>query len=193
MAKINLVPWREERNKRRQRELLGMLAATVAATLVLGMLWHMFHQYRIDKQMERNQFLRAEIALVDKKIEEIKKLDELREKLMVRMELIRSLQTSRPESVHLMDENVFIMPDGVRAVSLAQTGSRVELKGLAQSNAQVSALMRNVEKSVWLHKPALQLINKERKGGGKGLSQFRLVYQQTRPKKEQSDESVGTE
>ncbi len=192
MAKINLVPWREERNKRRQRELLSMLAATVAITLALGLLWHMFHQYRIDMQMERNQFLRAEIAIVDRKIKEIKKLDELREKLTVRMELIRSLQTSRPESVHLMDENVFIMPDGVRAVSLAQTGSRVELKGLAQSNAQVSALMRNVEKSVWLHKPALQLINKERKGG-KGLSQFRLVYQQTRPKKEQSDESVGTE
>jgi len=192
MAKINLVPWREERNKRRQRELLSMLAATVAITLALGLLWHMFHQYRIDMQMERNQFLRAEIAIVDRKIKEIKKLDELREKLTVRMELIRSLQTSRPESVHLMDENVFIMPDGVRAVSLAQTGSRVELKGLAQSNAQVSALMRNVEKSVWLHKPALQLINKERKGG-KGLSQFRLVYQQTRPQKEQSDESVGTE
>ncbi len=192
MAKINLVPWREERNKRRQRELLSMLAATVAITLALGLLWHMFHQYRIDMQMERNQFLRAEIAIVDRKIKEIKKLDELREKLTVRMELIRSLQTSRPESVHLMDENVFIMPDGVRAVSLAQTGSRIELKGLAQSNAQISALMRNVEKSVWLHKPALQLINKERKGG-KGLSQFRLVYQQTRPKKEQSDESVGTE
>lgn len=192
MARINLVPWREERNKRRQRELFGILAATVAATLVLGILWHMFNQYRIDKQIERNQFLRNEIALVDKKIQEIKKLDELREMLTVRMELIRSLQTSRPESVHLMDENVTIMPDGVRASSITQGGSRIELKGLAQSNAQISALMHNVDKSVWLHNPSLQLINKENKGN-QGLSHFRLVYLQTRPKKEQSDEPVGTE
>ena len=192
MAKINLVPWREERNKRRQRDLLGMLAATVAATLVLGVLWHMFHQYRIDTQIERNQFLRDEIALVDKKIEEIKRLDELREKLTARMELIQSLQASRPESVHLMDESVSIMPDGVRASSINQNGSRIELKGLAQSNAQISALMNNVDKSVWLKTPSLQLINKENKGG-QGLSHFRLVYSQTRPPKEQSDEPLGTE
>ena len=192
MAKINLVPWREERNKRRQKEMLSMLAMTAAVTLVLGIVWHMFHQYRIDMQMERNQFLRAEIAIVDQKIKEIKRLDELREKLEVRMDLIRSLQTSRPESVHLMDENAFIMPDGVRDVSLVQTGSKIELKGLAQSNAQISGLMHNVEKSAWLQKPALQLINREKKGK-QGLSQFTLVYQQTRPKKEQSDEAVGTE
>lgn len=192
MAKINLVPWREERNKRRQRDMLSMLAATVAVTLVLGVLWHMFHQYRIDMQVQRNQFLRNEIKIVDKKIKEIKKLDELREKLTVRMDLIRSLQTSRPESVHMMDENVFIMPEGVRAVSLAQAGSRIELKGVAQSNAQISALMNNVEKSVWLRQPALQQINRDRKRK-MGLSEFSLVYQQTRPIKEQSDESVGTE
>lgn len=194
MAKINLVPWREERNKRRQKEMLGMLAMTAAVTLGLAMLWHMFHQYRIDKQMERNQYLRNEIAIVDQKIREIKKLDELREKLTVRMELIRSLQTSRPESVHLMDENVFIFPDGVLASSINQSGSKVELKGLAQSNAQISALMHKIEESLWLHQPALQLINKESKGR-QGLSHFRLVYQQTRPKKEQSDEDepVGTE
>jgi type IV pilus assembly protein PilN len=194
MAKINLVPWREERNKRRQKEMLGMLAMTAVVTLGLAMLWHMFHQYRIDKQMERNQYLRNEIAIVDQKIREIKKLDELREKLTVRMELIRSLQTSRPESVHLMDENVFIFPDGVLASSINQSGSKVELKGLAQSNAQISALMHKVEESEWLHKPALQVINKESKGR-QGLSHFRLVYQQTRPKKEQSgeDEPVGTE
>ncbi len=169
-----------------------MLAATVAATLVLGILWHMFHQYRIDMQIERNQFLRAEIAMVDKKIEEIKRLDELREKLTTRMELIQSLQTSRPESVHLMDENVSIMPEGVRASSINQNGSRIELKGLAQSNAQISALMHNVDKSLWLKQPSLQLINKENKGS-QGLSHFRLVYLQTRPQKEQSDESVGPE
>lgn len=192
MAKINLVPWREERNKRRQRDMLSMLAATVAVTLVLGVLWHMFHQYRIDMQVQRNQFLRNEIKIVDKKIKEIKKLDELREKLTVRMDLIRSLQTSRPESVHMMDENVFIMPEGVRAESLAQAGSRIELKGVAQSNAQISALMNNVEKSVWLRQPALQQINRDRKRK-MGLSEFSLVYQQTRPIKEQSDESVGTE
>ncbi len=192
MAKINLVPWREERNKKRQRDLLVMLASTVAVALALGMLWHMFHQFRIDKQLERNQLLRTEIAIVDKKIQEIKKLDELREKLTIRMDLVHSLQTSRPESVHLMDENVFIMPDGVKAVSLSQTGSKIELKGLAQSNAQISALMHNVEKSVWLNKPALQLINKKSQDK-QGLSDFKLVYQQTRPKKEQSDESIGTE
>ena len=192
MAKINLVPWREERNKRRQRDMLSMLAATVAVTLVLGVLWHMFHQYRIDMQVQRNQFLRNEIKIVDKKIKEIKKLDELREKLTVRMDLIRSLQTSRPESVHLMDENVFIMPEGVRDVSLTQTGSRVELKGVAQSNAQISALMNNIEKSVWLRQPALQQINRDRKKK-EGLSEFSLVYQQTRPIKEPSDESAGSE
>jgi type IV pilus assembly protein PilN len=192
MAKINLVPWREERNKRRQRDMLGMLAATIAVTLGMGVLWHMFHQYWIDMQMQRNQFLRNEVKIVDIKIKEIKKLDELREKLTVRMDLIRSLQTSRPESVHLMDENVFIMPEGVRDVSLTQTGSRVELKGVAQSNAQISALMNNIEKSVWLSHPGLLQINRDRKNK-KGLSEFSLVYQQTRPIEVPSDESVGTE
>ncbi|MEN8213248.1 MAG: PilN domain-containing protein [Pseudomonadota bacterium] len=193
MSKINLAPWREERDKRRQKGVLGMLAATVLATLALGVLWHMFQQYRIDKQMERNQFLRDEIAIVDQKIKEIKRLDELREKLTVRMDLIHSLQTSRPESVHLMDENVFIMPDGVKASSIVQTGSKIELKGLAQSNAQISALMHNVESSAWLGKPALQLINKKG-GGNQGLSHFRLIYNQARPKKrEQNDELVGIE
>lgn len=193
MAKINLVPWREERNKRRQKEMLGMLAATALATLGVALLWHMFHQYRIDNQMARNQFLRNEIAIVDQKIREIKKLDELREKLKVRMELVSSLQSSRPESVHLMDENVFIMPDGVRAEAISQTGKSIELKGLAQSNAQISALMNNVDASAWLTQPRLQLINREG-GNRQGLSQFRLVYQQTRPKGEQSsDEVVGTE
>jgi type IV pilus assembly protein PilN len=92
-----------------------------------------------------------------------------------------------------MDENVFIMPDGVTAESISQTGKSVELKGLAQSNAQISALMNNVDESEWLTQPRLQLINREG-GNRQGLSQFRLIYQQTRPTGEHSgDEVVGTE
>jgi type IV pilus assembly protein PilN len=194
MARINLLPWREERRDRRKKELAVMAGVGVAATVLIMGLWHMVNQSMIDGQIERNAILKKEIQLVDSKLLAIKDLDKKRAELEERMGLIQSLQESRPESVHLMDELVFIIPDGLRLTAINQKGTSIELEGWAQSNAQVSSLMRNVEDSPWLEKPSLQLIqtkdqSSNRRGENSanldGLSSFKLSMQQTRPKEAQ--------
>jgi type IV pilus assembly protein PilN len=138
----------------------------------------------IDNQLERNAMLRKEILLVDARLAEIKRLDEIRERLVARMEQIRALQSSRPESVHLMDELAFIMPQGVVLTSVKQNGRSVSLEGIAQSNAQISALMDKVDLSAWLTKPELKLISTG-KGLEDGLSHFSLAMQQESPTEEE--------
>jgi type IV pilus assembly protein PilN len=183
MARINLVPWRETRRLQRKKEFMVMLGVGVTATLLVMGLWHLFNQNMIDNQIERNGQLRKEILVVDAKLKEIQRLDELRDKLLARMELIQSLQSSRPESVHMMDEIVFIMPDGVVLDTIKQSGQVINLDGVAQSNAQISALMRSIEDSDWLGKPLLKLISsKEKESGQNGFS---LSVKQVKPKAEE--------
>ena len=184
MARINLVPWREARRQQRKKEFAVLTGASVVAVLVIMGLWHLINQGMIDNQIERNNTLRKEIQVVDAKINEIKRLDEVRDRLMARMELIQSLQSSRPESVHLMDELVFIMPEGVVLTNVKQNGRSVSLEGIAQSNAQISALMRSVEDSDWLTKPELKLISTGERGS-EGLNRFSLAMQQDKPEAEE--------
>jgi type IV pilus assembly protein PilN len=183
MAHINLLPWREKLRSERKREFgFMMIGGLVIAGLLVGY-WFWFNEGRIDHQRKRNAFLKAEIVQVDKKIKEIKALERTRQQLVARMGVIQNLQASRPQVVHLFDELVTTIPDGVFLSKMSQSGSNVSLQGRAQSNARVSAYMRNIEQSPWLNIPNLKIIEaKEAKGKKADGSQFSLTAKQVTPK-----------
>ena len=147
----------------------------LAAVLALAV--HIQAERMIDGQQGRNQFLQKEIAALDVKIKKIQDLETTKAKLLTRMGIIQQLQESRPEVVHLFDELVATVPDGVYLTRVEQTGRSVIVEGQAQSNARVSSLMRNIEASSWLSSPTLLLIeNKDQTGTG--LSRFRMRFDQ---------------
>ena len=186
MARINLLPWREELRKRRQREFGYMLIGGLLVTFLLIVLAHVIIQGQIDYQNDRNNRLRNEIAELDKKIKEIKELEKIKSGLLSRMDVIQQLQTSRPQIVHLFDEIIRILPEGAFLTSINQDKDIITLLGRAQSNARVSALMRNIEKSEWLTNPALQEISDNTRDQT-GLFSFKLTMAQTAPKSEESN------
>jgi type IV pilus assembly protein PilN len=165
MAKINLLPWRAERRRVREREFYMMLgAAAVAAVVVFGMWWY-WMGLRIQNQEDRNVYLRGEIKQLDTQLAEIKELDKTKSKLLARKQIIEQLQASRSQMVHLFDELVRTIPDSVRLSSLRQGGDTLTLQGVAQSNASVATYMRNLDNSKWLFHS--DLIKTEVKGNDK--------------------------
>jgi type IV pilus assembly protein PilN len=182
MTRINLLPWREDlRKQRQQRFLMTMLfSLLVAAAIMFG--WRLLVTSQIEYQTQRNEFLRAEIRKVDELLKEIEELDKVKARILARMQVIQDLQARRPEAVHLMDELVTTMPEGVHLDSITQNGQKVSLNGRAQSNARVSALMRNTEASPWLEKPNLQIVQNKGEDKDATLSEFKLQIQQKRAK-----------
>lgn len=183
MAHINLLPWREEQRKQRQKEF-GVMAALAAvfAVAVVG-LAHVEMVNRIDGQNQRNAYLEKEIQILDTKIARIKELEKTKAGLLARMNVIQQLQGSRPESVHLMDQLVQTLPDGVHLTNITQKGKGLKLVGKAQSNARVSAYMRNIDGSEWMGNPKLNVIkSQDGKKSQKRISDFTMVAKQTRPK-----------
>jgi type IV pilus assembly protein PilN len=167
MARINLLPWREERRKQRQQEfyvLLGVAAVAAVLTVILAM-WYIGTQ--VDAQTERNATLGREIKALDVQITEIEELDKQRDRLIARKEIIEQLQATRSQMVHLFDELVRTLPEGVQLSSIKQGGSTLTLEGVAQSNARVSAYMRNLDGSPWLKES--EIIKIEAKGEDKAV------------------------
>ncbi|WP_028919876.1 PilN domain-containing protein [Pseudoxanthomonas suwonensis] len=165
MARINLLPWRVERRKQRQREFQGMLGlAALGGVLLSFLVWFHFDR-QVAGQHERNAFLQAEIAKVQKQNEEIKELDAKKDRLLARKKVIEQLQANRSQMVHLFDSLVRTIPDGVTLTSIKQEGDLLTLEGSAQSNARVSAYMRNLEVSGWMTKPDLSVIEVKKNGG----------------------------
>jgi type IV pilus assembly protein PilN len=160
VANINLLPWREELRRRRQKDFLTFVIVAVVAMLGVVGVVHWEINNRIDFQQTRNGYLKEEIAVLDTKIKQIKDIEKEKQDLLARMEIIEALQTSRPEIVHLMDELVRTLPEGVYYTDVKQIGRNLDLQGVAQSNARVSSLMRNVDKSDWLERPNLVEIRK---------------------------------
>jgi type IV pilus assembly protein PilN len=182
MAHINLLPWRENLRKKRQRQF-GMAAGGMVAITILLLLGARLHiDGLIENQNKRNSYLDREIAEVDKKIKEIQELESTKAKLLTRMDIIQQLQGSRPEVVHLFDELVKTIPDGVFLTMAQQSGKNISLDGRAQSNARVSAYMRNIDASAWLGNPRLVVIESKDKTGT-GLSHFQLMGQQINKRK----------
>lgn len=150
MPMINLLPWREElRQKRKKEFFVAMLFGLIAAAgLTLGV--NMFYSGKISNQVDRNDMLRAEIALLDVQIKEIEDLDARKQRLLDRMEIIEQLERTTPEAVTLIDSVVNIVPDGTHFTRVSQDGTRISVVGVAQSNARVSDLMRGIKDSEWL-------------------------------------------
>ncbi|MBK5967855.1 MULTISPECIES: PilN domain-containing protein [Thiorhodovibrio] len=186
MARINLLPWREERRQRRQRDFVSAIIAGVVVTLLAGFAVQMQFSSMIDSQNRRNEYLTEEIRKLDEIIKEIDRLESRKQDLLARMKIIQTLQESRPEIVRLFDELVRAIPEGVFLVDLKQNDGNITVQGRAQSNARVSALMRNIEDSEWIGSPQLLVIeNKDQTGTG--LSHFRLSFKQQRKKKDDQD------
>ena len=155
MARINLLPHREERRKRARHHFFVIAGGTAVVGALIVVAMHGFYAAKIDTQGERNRFLRSEVAKLDKEIAEINKLRDEIQALLARKQVIETLQADRAQTVHLLDELVRQMPEGVYLKSVTQKGLSVNVLGYAQSNARVSTLMRNIESSPWLANPGL--------------------------------------
>lgn len=190
MPRINLLPWREEERKKRQRDfLVAMAGSFVAALVVLGLTMFAYSRM-IDHQNSRNARLQAEIATLDKSIKEIDGLEAQKERLLARMEIIEQLQKSRPEIVHLFDEVTRQLPEGVYLTGLDQTGTAVKVNGVAQSSTRVSALMRQMDASDWLSDPNLEEIEAFRTGPAR-QSRFSVMMKQVGQATDEDMEDAG--
>ncbi|HVJ73558.1 MAG TPA: PilN domain-containing protein [Casimicrobiaceae bacterium] len=155
VVRINLLPHREEKRQARQRQFVsfGVLLA-ILALAVVGLV-HMIFAAKIDDQVARNKLLRTEIAKLDDQIREIDKLRDQIQQVLARKQVVETLQANRSEAVHLLDQIVRQLPDGIYLKSIRQGGGRIQMVGYAQSNARVSTLMRNIEASPWVTGPEL--------------------------------------
>lgn len=188
MARINLLPWRAERRKQRQKEFATMLGLSALVGVLISFLIVMYYNGQIEGQQERNQYLRDEIAAVDAQIVEIEALDKKKANLLARKQVIEELQASRSQMVHLFDQLVRTIPEGVRLNSIKQAGQVLTLEGSAQSNARVSSYMRNLEESGWMANPDLSII--EAKGEDAGLpNAFSLKVQMVTPNSSENAEA----
>ncbi|MGI1669519.1 MAG: PilN domain-containing protein [Neptuniibacter sp.] len=159
MATINLRPWREERAQQRQKEFVfNMLGSAVFAVLVVFFVGYYFDAMR-DRQVDRNDFLRAETSKLDKQIAEIKDLKLKRERLLERLNAIQELQGSRPLIVRNFDELVRVLPDGAYYKTVSRKAEVVSISGLSNDNLDVSTLMRNLDQSKWFGEPQLSKVD----------------------------------
>ncbi|WP_434981775.1 PilN domain-containing protein [Xanthomonas arboricola] len=158
MARINLLPWRAERRKAREREFYSMLGFAALGGVLLSVLIWFYYDAQISGQTERNAFLTAEIDKVKAQNEEIKELDKKKDRLLARKKVIEELQANRSQMVHLFDSLVRTIPDGVALTNIKQDGDILTLEGRSQSNARVSTYMRNLEGSGWMTNPDLSII-----------------------------------
>ncbi|MEG3791365.1 PilN domain-containing protein [Lysobacter sp. CCNWLW3] len=190
MARINLLPWRAERRKQRQKEFVTMIVASVIGALLLSGLIVMFYNGQIKGQNTRNNFLKDRITEVDKQIKEIEELDKKKSKLLARKEVIEQLQSNRSQMVHLFDSLVRTIPDGAVLTAIKQDSDTLTLEGRAQSNARVSTYMRNLEGSGWMTNPDLSII--EAKGTDKGLPyEFKLQVKLANPNAPKDEDGDG--
>lgn len=163
MTRINLLPWREALRKEQQRQFISIAAGAAVLTAVIMVYIHIHVSGMIDGQKARNNFLEQQIAAVDKKITEIKELQTEKQQLLARMNIIQQLQSRRPEIVHVFDEMAREVPDGIYLTNIKQTGDSLLIEGVAESNARVSAFMRNLDASQWFKDPGLIVIQSKEK------------------------------
>jgi len=181
MIRINLLPHREQKRQARQRQFVSVAVGLAILSLAVVGLVHVIFVSQIENQTGRNNLLKAEIAKLDEQIKEIDKLREQTQALLSRKQVVETLQTNRTEAVHLLDQMVRQLPDGVYLRNLRQVGAKVTAVGYAQSNARVSTLMRNIEASPWLTQPELVEIKSVPLPGAKDkdarVNEFTLTFQ----------------
>ena len=169
MPRINLLPHRESKRRERKLAFVVALVAAAGAGIVTSFAAYLLYGSMIEQQQHRNDLLRREIKTLDKQIEEINDLESSKQKFIARMEIIEKLQRSRPEIVHVFDEIVRTLPEGVYLTAVKQTGMKLKFDGVAQSSTRVSSFMRNIDGSQWLRNPEL-LVVQTKKDSGSGSS-----------------------
>ena len=167
MAKINLLPWRDERRKQQQKQFNSMLGLAVLVGLFIAVIGYLYYQGQVSGQMQRNDLLRQEIASVKKINEEIAELEKRRDSLLSRKKIIEELQGLRYEMVKLFTTLAQTIADGTQITNIKQNGADLTIEGRAQSNARVSNFMKNIMKSPILSNPELTVI--EAKGTDRSL------------------------
>lgn len=158
MAKINLLPWREELRKQQMQEFGVLLGMVIFAAVVVSFAWKQQRESAVENQMKRNAYVEQEISLMDEQIKEIDELQRRRDALIERMNVIQGLQGNRPIIVHVFDQLAASLPDGVYYTSVKQAGNKLDIIGMAESNNRVSNLMRSLEVSPWFVRPTLNKV-----------------------------------
>lgn len=191
MARINLLPWRAERQKERKKQFVLMLVLSAVAGFAAWFLVNTYYSMQISGQQERNAFLDQEIVTVKAKITEIEALEQKKNNLLNRKKVIEELQANRSQMVHLFDSLVRTIPDGVILTGINQEGDKLTLEGRSQSYTRVSSYMENLSASGWMTKPELSVIQVE--GDNSGLPHtFSVTVTLANPnaKKEGEEDSV---
>ncbi len=196
MARINLLPWRADRRKQREREFYMMLAASAVAAVIVFFGATYWMSQRIEAQNNRNAYLTKEIKDLDVKIEKIKDLERTRSQLLARKEIIEDLQSNRSQMVHLFDQLAKTIPDGTRLTSLKQANDVLTLEGVAESSTRVATYMRNLEKSPQMGRSDLGKI--ESKEGTAGADKkmpylFAMSVRVNKPAEEGTGEATDGE
>lgn len=179
MIRINLLPHRAEKRHARQVQFAALSVISVLLGALLVGFVHAAISSQISYQERRNEYLKQETEVLDKQIAEIKKLREQTQSLLARKDAVEKLQSDRSDVVHLLDQMLRILPDGVYLKTLKQTGNKISVVGYAQSNARISTLMRAIEDSPWLDSPALVEIHASSAGGAR-VSEFTLTFNLTK-------------
>jgi len=179
MAHINLLPWREEQRQEQTRQFATVTGFSLLLTGALIFAVHVAVNSQIDHQKFRNQMLKDEITTLDNALKQITELEDTKEELLARMDVIQSLQQQRPQIVHLFDDFVRTVPEGIFLSSITQDADQLTIKGVAESNGRVSAYMRNIDASNWMATPKLKVI--KTKQGTIRSSDFTLVTSQSLP------------
>ncbi|OQW95428.1 MAG: hypothetical protein BWK79_02510 [Beggiatoa sp. IS2] len=190
MPHINLLPWRDTLKKEREIRFAAICGTSLACAGLVWLSVHFYIEGLISYQESRNNFLKAEIKEEENKIKEIEDLQKKKERLIDRLNVIQKLQANRPQAVHLFDELVRQAPDGVYFTKMEQKNDKITLEGIAQSDARVSSLMTNVDKSQWLREPKILIIKTDPKSSSdakvqRSVSTFKLEVAQKSPKAEE--------
>jgi type IV pilus assembly protein PilN len=189
MAHINLLPWREELRHEQTRQFATITGLSLALTAAVIFMIHAMINNQIEFQNYRNNLLQSEIKTLDNSLSQIATLEDKKEQLLARMDIIQSLQQQRPQIVHLFDDFVRTVPEGIYLTKVVQEGLKLTIQGVAESNGRVSAYMRNIDKSEWMSTPKLKVI--ETKKGTLRSSDFTVITSQSAPirKSANGDES----
>ena len=179
MAHINLLPWREEQRQEQTRQFATVTVLSMVLTSAIIFVVHVTFNNQIDHQIYRNQIIQDEITRLDEALKQIQALEQTKEELLARMDIIQSLQQQRPQIVHLFDDFVRTVPEGIFLTNIKQDANQLTIKGVAESNGRVSAYMRNIDSSEWMGTPKLKVI--ETRKGTLRSNDFTLVTSQTSP------------
>lgn len=188
MARINLLPWRDQYREERKRQFLVVLAGVGVLAALVSYLWVSSVEAGIEQQKDRNQLLKTEIAALNKKVQEIRELKKRRKELLSRMKVIQDLQGTRPIIVRHFDELVRAIPDGVYLKKLNRKGKLIILEGVAESNNRVSSLMRNLDQSDWFTSPNLTSVKAASKSTEDQASAFKMSVNTSAPAEQDKKE-----